>query len=89
MLLLTVEEWLCPKRQGTKPTVKTKAFATDLGLEAAIALLSGYEDAYNRHFTSMSLNFTLLAVSTIESISDGALDVMGVELIEKLKTSFD
>jgi len=68
--------------------ISTKAFATNMSLEAAINALSGYEDRYNRHFPT-AVNFTLIGVQSIEDVSNGALQCMRVELIETLPSQFE
>lgn len=89
MLLLTVSEWLGPGRDHPHPKsvdekIRTISFATRMGLEKAINLLADYEDKYNRRHT-LAVNFTLLSVSTIDDISDGALELMRIQLIEAMK----
>jgi len=92
MKLLTVTEWFGPGRNHPSPEkveqrTKTIAFATELSLESAINRLAEYQDAYNRHY-SMAVNFTLQSVSEIEWISDGAMELMGVQQIETLPKTF-
>ena len=91
MLLLTISEWLGPGRdhpnsKSVDERIRTISFATNLGLEEAINLLADYEDKYNRRYT-LSINFTLLSVSTVDNISDGALELMRVQLIENMKVA--
>lgn len=94
MLILQVEEWLGRGRTLStsglvkEPLVTNKSFATRLSLEDAIRSLAAYQRRYNEHYT-LTVVFTLLSVSTTEDVSNEALELVGVELIESLKTSFD
>lgn len=91
MLLLTMYEWLGPGKRMT-PEQREKAFTqervhgfvTRLSLGAAIEQISAYQEAFNQHHL-MAVNLRLVAVSTIEDLTDSQIEKADLEIVERLK----
>jgi hypothetical protein len=88
MLLLTVREWLGSPRDAkinVEPTETLRGFVTRQSLSDAIRKLRSYEDAYKRKYTgTMSVEFAVVAVATIEDLNEKAIDEARMELIETM-----
>lgn len=91
MLLLSMQEWIGPsptrdsKLRPIEKKVRTRAFVTSLPLAKALEHIRAYEEAFKAfHASSVSIEFELCQVSTIEDLSEGHLELARVTQVEKL-----
>lgn len=89
MLLLTVREWCGPTQEAriqTKPHVQLVGMATRLQLGEAIEAIHAYEVAYKKRFFAMAVEFNVVAVASIQDLTDEQLTQGRIELIENLRS---
>ena len=91
MLLLNMQEWIGPsptrdsKLAHIDKKVRTRAFVTNLPLAKALERIRVYEDAFKAFYAaSVSIEFELTAVSTIETLSESHIELARITMVEKL-----
>lgn len=94
MFLLLMREWCGygrdykdqAARQATKPEIGQVAFVTQLRLGEALRRIKAYSDAYKERYGQFAkvYEFQLLAVSTIEHLTEEEIELTGASHVEKL-----
>jgi len=96
MLLLMVNEWRGPgnammNRGETFPVTNTLlsfSYLNEKRLDLALGFLHAHQRAYNLHYP-LAIEFTLLAVSTVQDLSAEIQESMRIERIENLVITQD
>lgn len=96
MLLLTFSEWRGPsqalwasnssKAERVEVSTRLSAFVTRLDLPSALRKIRDYETAYERRYFSLSIEFSLVGVYTIEDLSDEEIVLARATMVEYLYT---
>ena len=89
MLLLTViektgERYNSNSKMGMESNQKTIGFVTNLTLSQAIQKLKDYERLYRDRYAGMYIEFSLIAVSIVEELTDELIDSARMDRIEDM-----
>jgi len=90
MLLITVNEWFGPTAEGEGKVPVSEyqtALVSYLPLPEALLHLKAYELAHNSKYRASAINFTLLAVSTIDNLDSDVRKMVDIQMIEDLPTT--
>lgn len=91
MLLITMKEWLGPRkdlsneqRARLTPMINPVAFATSLPLGAAIDRIYAYQTSFNVESEALAMELTLLTVAQIDELSDDQIVKANIRKVENL-----
>lgn len=90
MLLITMHEWFGPgNKMSTADALQTESetrhrgFLTSMPLGRALNAINTYQNAYNDKYR-LSINFELLTVSKVPTLTSHEIKVSGAVLVEDL-----
>lgn len=84
MILVTMHEWLGPKRdRGSdfKPMERIVVFYSRASLQTVLTILSRYQQEYNKKHHSISLEFSFRGVQEIPAVPEELLESLNVERV--------